>query len=128
VPGDLDFIARVGLDRLLTDGILGGNIQELPRHAWSLAVKHVDKSLAGHAIDEGVDDINIGDVGELIVLLGEALNVLPEGLVSPLPIIVEIPGVPWAGVGALKLADEDRAEIAPTTDATRLELLKPSFG
>jgi hypothetical protein len=128
VPGDLDFIARVGLDRLLTGGILGGNIQELPRRAWGLAVKHVDKSLAGHAIDEGVDDISIGDVGELIVLLGEALNVLREGLVSPLPIIVEIPGVPWAGVGALKLADEDRAEIAPTTDATRLELLKPSFG
>jgi hypothetical protein len=88
----------------------------------------VDKSLAGHAIDEGVDDIGIGDVGKLIALLGEALNVLPEGLVSPLPIIVEIPGVPWVGVGALKLVDEDRAEIAPTMDATRLELLKPSFG
>jgi hypothetical protein len=128
VPGDLDFLARVGLDCLLTRGILGGNIQELPRHAWGLAVKHVDKSLAGHAIDEGVDDIGIGDVGKLIALLGEALNVLPEGLVSPLPIIVEIPGVPWVGVGALKLVDEDRAEIAPTMDATRLELLKPSFG
>ena len=51
---------------------------------WSLKAEHVDKRLAGHAADEGVDHVSVSDVGELIALLGEALDVLPEGLVSPL--------------------------------------------
>ena len=88
--------------------------------------EHMDKGLTGCAADEGIDDIGVGDVGELIALLGEALNVLPEGLVSPLPIVAEILGVPWASVGTLEVVNEDRTEIAPAADATRLELLKPS--
>jgi hypothetical protein len=54
----------------------------------------VDECAIGHAIDEGVDHVGVGDVWELIALLGEALNVLPEGLVILLPIAVEILGVP----------------------------------
>jgi hypothetical protein len=57
----------------------------------------VDKGLAGRVADEGVDDISIGDVGELIVLLGEALNVLLEGLIGPLPTVAEILGVSLGG-------------------------------
>jgi hypothetical protein len=38
----------------------------------------VDERLTGHATNEGVDHVSIGDVWELIALLGEALNVLPE--------------------------------------------------
>ena len=83
----------------------------------------MDERLAGHAIDEGVDHVSVGDVCELIALLGEALNVLSEGLVGPLFAVAEIPGVTRAGVGTLEVADEDRAEITPTTDAARLELL-----
>ena len=56
--------------------------------------KHVDKCLASHAADEGVHHVGVDDVGELIMLLGEALNVLPEGLVGPQPTVAEIPGVP----------------------------------
>jgi hypothetical protein len=51
----------------------------------------VDERLAGHAVDEGVDHVGVDDVGELIVLLGEALNVLLEGLLRPLPIAMEVP-------------------------------------
>jgi hypothetical protein len=54
----------------------------------------VDEHLTGHATDDGVDHVGVSDVGELIALLGEALNVLPEGLVSLLPTVAEIPGVP----------------------------------
>ena len=32
--------------------------------------ERVDERLAGHAIDEGIDDVGVGDVGELIALLG----------------------------------------------------------
>ena len=88
----------------------------------------MDKGLAGRAIDEGDDDVHVGDIGELISLLREAVNVLLEGLIGPLPIVVEILGVPQAGVGTLEVADEDRAEIALAADAARLELLKPSSG
>ena len=87
----------------------------------------MDERLAGHAADEGVDHISVGDVWDLNALLREALNVLLEGLVGPLPVVVEILGVHWAGIGTLEVADEDRTEIAPAMDVVGLELLKPSF-
>ena len=88
----------------------------------------MDERVAGHAADEGVDHVGVGDVQELIALLGEALNVLLEGLVSPLPIVTEVPGVPQEGVDTLEVADEDHTEITPAADAARLKLLKPSSG
>jgi hypothetical protein len=36
----------------------------------------MDEHLADHAIDEGIDHVGVGDVGELVALLGEALDVL----------------------------------------------------
>jgi hypothetical protein len=51
----------------------------------------VDERLAGHVADEGVDDIDVDDVREFIVLLGETLDVLLEGLIGPLPVVAEIP-------------------------------------
>ena len=53
--------------------------------------ERVDERLARRATDEGVDHVGVGDVAELIVLLGEALDVLSEGLISPLPIVEEVP-------------------------------------
>ena len=104
----------------------GGNIQELPRHAWGPTAERMDERLIGHAADEGVDDVGVGDVGELIALLGETLDVLPEGLVGPLPVVVEVLRVPRPSVCALEVADEDGAKVAPAADAARLELLEPS--
>jgi hypothetical protein len=126
IASGLGFHAEVGLDDLLASGVLGGDVQELPHRAWGLAAEHVDKRLTGHVIDEGVDHVSIDDVRELIVLLGEALNVLSKGLISPLPIVVEVPGVAWAGVGTLEVADEDRTDIALVVDAARVKLLEPS--
>ena len=54
----------------------------------------MDERLAGGATGEGIDDGRVRDIGEFVVLLGEALNVLLEGLVGPLPIVAEILGVP----------------------------------
>jgi hypothetical protein len=51
----------------------------------------VDERLAGHAADEGVDHVGVGDVRELVVLLGEVLDVLPEGIIGPLPAVAEVP-------------------------------------
>ena len=91
MTGGLGLATKVGLDRLLTGGILGGNVQELPHHAWGLMAKRVDKHLTGRATDEGVDHVGVGDVWELIALLGEMLDVLLEGLIRPLAVVVEVP-------------------------------------
>jgi hypothetical protein len=53
----------------------------------------MDGSLAGHDTDKGIDHVSISDVGELIALLGDALDVLPKGLIGPLPIVTEVLGV-----------------------------------
>ena len=95
---------------------------------WGLMAERVDERLAGHAIDEGIDHVGIGDVWELYALLGEARNVLLEVLIGPLLAIMEILGVPRTGVGSLEVADEDHTEIAPAADAAGLELLEPSSG
>ena len=91
MTGGFFFAAKVGLDRLLAGGILGGDVQELPCHAQGLVAKRMDERLIGHAADEGVDDVGVGDVGELIALLGEMLDVLLEGLIRPLAVVVEVP-------------------------------------
>ena len=98
-----------------------------PRRARSLTTERMDKRLIGHATDEGIDHVSVGDVRELIAFLGEVLNALLEGLISPLLVVAEILGDPQAGVGTLKVVDEDRMEIALVADATRLEQLEPSF-
>jgi hypothetical protein len=67
----------------------------------------VDKHLSGCAVDEGVDDIGVDDVRELVALLGETLDVLLEGLVGPLHVVVEVPRVLRPSVRTLKVADED---------------------
>ena len=56
----------------------------------------MDESLIGHAADEGVDHVGIGDVGELIALLGEALDVLSKVLVGHLPVVMEVPRVTYS--------------------------------
>jgi hypothetical protein len=58
-----------------------------------LVVEHVNQHLKGRATDESIDYVGVSDVGELIVLFGEALDVLLEGLVGPLPTVMEVPGV-----------------------------------
>ena len=88
--------------------------------------EHVDERLVGHAANEGVDHVGVGDVWELIALLGEALNVLSEGLVGPLPTVAKVPRVPQVGVGTMEVADEDRMEIAVASDAAGMKLLEPS--
>ena len=60
-------------------------------HAWGLLTECVDEHLTGCAADEGVDHVGVGDVGELIVLLRDTLDVLLEGLIGPLPIVIEVP-------------------------------------
>jgi hypothetical protein len=58
---------------------------------WGVVTKRMDECLASRVTDEGVDHVGVGDVGELIVLLGEPLDVLSKGLVDPLPVVAKVP-------------------------------------
>ena len=65
--GGLGFPTEVGLDHLLTGGVLGGDVQELSRREQGLMAECVDESLAGHATGESIDHVSVSDVGELVV-------------------------------------------------------------
>ena len=86
----------------------------------------MDECLVGHVANEGIDHVSVGDVGELIALLGETLDVLLESLVGPLPTVVEVPRVQGLSVHALEVPDKDGAEISLGADAVGLKLLEPS--
>jgi len=86
--------------------------------------EHVDECLTRHDIDEGIDHIGISDIRDLIAL-GEALDVLLEGLVSPLLIVVEVLRVSRLSIHALEVIDKDGVEITLAADAAKLQLLKP---
>ena len=47
----------------------------------------------------------------------EVADVLTEGFTWPLPGVPEIPGVSWAHIVALEVANEDMPEITPGVDA-----------
>jgi hypothetical protein len=51
----------------------------------------MDKCLACHAADECIDHVGVGDVRKAVALLGEALDVLLEGLIGTLPIVAKVP-------------------------------------
>jgi hypothetical protein len=51
----------------------------------------MDEHLTSHVADEGNNHIGVGDVGELVALLREALDVLPEGLIGPLAVVAKVP-------------------------------------
>jgi hypothetical protein len=70
-----------------------------------------DVCLTSRAAGEGIDDIGVTDIEELVLLLGEVLDVLAEGLIGPLPAIVLVPRVTGPSVCTLKVLDECRAEI-----------------
>jgi hypothetical protein len=109
VIGAFSFATEVGLDHLLTGGVLGGDVQELPHRARGLTAERMDERLIGHATDEGVDDVGIDDVGGLIALLGKTLDVLIEGLIGPLPAVAKVLRVP--GLSVLLILDTHMNEF-----------------
>ena len=67
---------------------------------------------ARRALEEGVDDLDVGDAGELGALLGEALHVVMQGLIGLLATPFEVSGVPRAHVRALEVAHEIWTKLA----------------
>jgi hypothetical protein len=71
----------------------------------------VNQGLVGSPEQEHIDDVGISDVGQLIALVGETLDVVMEGLVQFVPIVLEVLGVPRTRVGALKVLHKDLFQV-----------------
>jgi len=80
---------------------------------------------ARRALEKGIDDLGVGDTGELGALLGEVSDVVTQGFVGPLLAPSEIPGVSRAHVRALEIAHEDLDQVAPVVDLICGKVLEP---
>jgi hypothetical protein len=113
------------LDRLLTRGELGGDVHQLARPGGSLTTQLAHQVAASGAGEERVDDIRVGDVGQLGALLRKSSDVVPEGFSRLLAIASEIPGIPRAHVCALEVAGEGFDQVVPVGDLRRGQMLQP---
>ena len=103
-------------DRLLAGGVVGGDVQELVRGARLLATQFVDQGFAVHPAEERTDDVGIDDARQRVALLGEASDVVAQGLAGLLLVVLEVPRVARTYVHVLKVADEHFPEICLAVD------------
>ena len=77
---------------------------------------------------KGTNDFEVLDAGELSALLGEASDVIPQGLVRLLTAPSEIPRVPEMHVCALEVSNESLDQVGPVVDLVGRKMLKPCSG
>jgi hypothetical protein len=116
------------LDRLLTRGELGGDVHQLARPGGSLATQFAHQVATSGAGEERADDIRVGDVGQLGVLLRKPPDVVSQGFPWLLAAASEIPGVPRAHICALKVSSKGFDQILPVGDLRRRQMLQPGSG
>ena len=64
-------------DRLLTGGMVSGDIEQVVGGTGLQATKLVDQGLAGRLGEECVDDVCVDDIREGVASLGEPIDVIP---------------------------------------------------
>jgi len=114
-----------GTDYFLAGGKVGGDIKQHVCAGGRASSKLVHQIPTCRALKEGIDDLGVGNTGELGALLGEASYVVAQGFVGPLLAPSEIPGVPRAHVSAFEVAHEDLDQVVPFVDLVRGEVLEP---
>src|SRR6185503_8194640 len=90
----VQLVVKNDTNYLLAGGVVGGSIEQLIGVGGTASHKLVHQVPARRALEEGVDDLDVGDAGELGALLGEATHVVAQGLIGLLPTPFEDPGVP----------------------------------
>ena len=77
----------------------------------------MNQRLVGSPRQEGSYDIGVGDVRELVALLGEAQDVPIEGLTGLLMVVLKVLWVPRVLVCALEVPYKDLLQVRPTLDS-----------
>ena len=85
----------------------------------------MNQGLAAHPGEECADEIGVDDIRERVALLGEAPNVVPQGLTGLLLTTLEVPRVAEPDVRALKVFDENLLEVCPIADSVGGQELQP---
>jgi hypothetical protein len=117
-----------GFDHLLTRGELGGDVHQLARLGGSIVAQFAHQVAASGAGEERLDDIRVGDVGQLGALLRKPPDVLSQGFPWLLAAASGILGVPKAHVRALEVSGEGFDQVVRVGDLRRRQMLQPGPG
>ena len=98
-------------DRLLTEGMVSGDVKQVAGGMELQAAKLVDQGFACRPREECADDVRVDDIRKGVVPLREPTDVTPQGLVGPLLAALEVLGVPRADIHPLKVSNEDPLEV-----------------
>jgi hypothetical protein len=90
-------------DRLLAGGKIGSNDKQLICTGGRASTQLTHQILACCTQMKGTNDVGVGDAGALGALLGEATNVVTQGLVGLLTASLEIPRIPRTHVHAFEV-------------------------
>ena len=118
-------VVEDGTNRFFADGEVGGRIEQLVGVNGSASRELMHQITARRTLEESVNDLDVGDAGELGALLGEASHVITQGLAGLLATPFEVPGIPRAHVRALEVAHEDVDQVGPVVDLIRRQVLEP---
>jgi hypothetical protein len=103
-------------NRLLTKGVLGGNIKQLLGGIRLIMSGLMHQGTARCARPKHRDDISVGHPKELMTLPREASNVILEGFACFLLATLHIPGVARLHIRALEVDSENLHEILLVVD------------
>ena len=81
----------------------------------------VDQGLKVRPREECADDVCVDDIREGVALLGEPMDVIPQGLAGLLLIALGVLGVSRTDIRPLEIPDEDPLEVRSIVDAVMRE-------
>ena len=85
----------------------------------------MNQGLTTRSAEERADDVGVDDTGERVALLGEAPDVVSQGLAGLRLATLEVPRVTGSDVRTLKVSDENFLEIRPAADGVGGQELQP---
>ena len=75
-------IVKNGTNSLLAGGVVGGGVEQLVGVRVLASRELVHQVPARRTLEEGVDDLDVGDAGELGALLGEVSNIVAQEFIG----------------------------------------------
>ena len=110
---------------LLAEGKVGCYIKQLVHTEGRVPSQLAYEIPARCAQMNGTNDFGVGDAGELGALLGEASDVVSQGLVGLLTAPSEVPRISRTHVCALKIAHEGSDQVGPIVDLIGGKMFEP---